>query len=100
MLSSPLSYFRDLDGYLGTVYDIESLNGWLYVGTNQGVYCKPINSSTPFKLVPKTQGQVWDLAVIDQQLFCGHNNGTLLIEKNQATHFGYYRRVDYQKTKK
>lgn len=84
MLSSPLSYFRDLDGYLGTVYDIESLNGWLYVGTNQGVYCKPINSSTPFKLVPKTQGQVWDLAVIDQQLFCGHNNGTLLIEKNQA----------------
>jgi hypothetical protein len=34
--------------------------------------------------VPKTQGQVWDLAVIDQQLFCGHNNGTLLIEKNQA----------------
>jgi ligand-binding sensor domain-containing protein len=37
MLSSPLRFYRDLEGYLGTVYDIESLNGWLYVGTNQGV---------------------------------------------------------------
>lgn len=84
MLSSTLSFYRDLEGYMGTVYDIESLDGWLYVGTNQGLYCKPIHSNESFKLVPRTQGQVWDLSVIDNQLFCGHNNGTFLINKNKA----------------
>jgi hypothetical protein len=34
MLSSPLSYFRDLEGYLGTVYDIES-SQWLAICRNQ-----------------------------------------------------------------
>lgn len=85
ILSSPLRFYRDLEGYLGTVYDIESLNGWLYVGTNQGLYCKPINSAESFKIVPRTQGQVWDLSVIDNQLFCGHNNGTFIVDQNHAT---------------
>jgi hypothetical protein len=49
------------------------------------VYCKPINSAESFKIVPRTQGQVWDLSVIDNQLFCGHNNGTFIVDQNQAT---------------
>ncbi|WP_026995254.1 two-component regulator propeller domain-containing protein [Flectobacillus major] len=86
VLSSPLTYYRDLEGYFGTVYDVATVNDWFYVGTNQGVFCKKLSDKNArFRLVPKTQGQVWDLAYIDNQLLCGHNNGTFLLEGDRAT---------------
>ena len=36
------------------------------------------------ELIDGTQGQVWTLVVIDDQLFCGHNNGTFLISGQTA----------------
>src|SRR5690606_2882906 len=60
-----------------------------YIGTNQGLFY----SSWPtgenyqelkFTLIENTQGQVWDLTVIDNQLLCGHNNGTFKIIGNKA----------------
>lgn len=86
VLSSPLKYYNDSEGQLGTVYDVAIHQGYIYLGTNQGVFCRNLaKKNTNFSLVPKTQGQVWDLEVIDNQLLCGHNNGTFLIENNQAT---------------
>lgn len=86
VLSSPLKYYNDSEGQLGTVYDVAIHQGNIYLGTNQGVFCRNLaKKNTNFSLVPKTQGQVWDLEVIDSQLLCGHNNGTFLIENKQAT---------------
>ena len=86
VLSSPLKYYNDLEGHLGTVYDVAIHEGNIYLGTNQGVFYRNLSKkNADFTLVPKTQGQVWDLEVIDNQLLCGHNNGTFLINNNQAT---------------
>jgi len=84
-LKSPIRYFSNYEGDLGTVYDIARYGKNLYLGTNQGVYYKPLEQpDRPFRLVPGTQGQVWDLTVIDNQLLCGHNKGTFRIEGTQA----------------
>lgn len=84
-LSSPLKYFNDLEGKLGTIYDVAIHQGSIYLGTNQGVFYSILaEKQANFRLIPNTQGQVWDLEIIDNQLLCGHNNGTFLIENNQA----------------
>ncbi len=84
-LNSPIRYFVDAEGELGTLYDMARFGNSLYVGTNQGVYAKLLDQpDSPFLLVPGTQGQVWDLTVVDNQLLCGHNRGTFEIVGMQA----------------
>ncbi|GAB2605263.1 two-component regulator propeller domain-containing protein [Spirosoma areae] len=84
-LNSPIRYFTDTEGELGTLYDIARFGNKLYLGTNQGVYSKPLAGKDGlFQLIAGTQGQVWDLAVVDDQLLCGHNKGTFQIEGVQA----------------
>lgn len=84
-LNSPVRYFTDTKGELGTLYDIARFANNLYLATNQGVYCRPLTiNDAPFQLIPGTQGQVWNLAVIDGQLLCGHNRGTFRIEGTKA----------------
>ncbi|MEI6575351.1 MAG: triple tyrosine motif-containing protein [Bacteroidota bacterium] len=84
---SKLSYEYDLSaGYAAAYHD-----GILYLGTNQGVFYKnwgKLNASgmekEKFSLIESTRGQVWKLQVIDDQLFCGHNNGTFIIKGDKA----------------
>lgn len=84
-LDSPVRYFTDIKGELGTPYDMVRYGDTLYIGTNQGVYYRPLNrDNIPFQLISGTQGQVWDLAVFDNQLLCGHNRGTFRIKGAQA----------------
>lgn len=83
-LRSPLTYFRDQTGKIGTVYSAVQWRGYLYLGTNQGVFRKPLNTAAPFQLVEGSQGQVWQLSIFDGQLLCGHNVGTFIIEDAQA----------------
>ncbi|MEE4198397.1 MAG: two-component regulator propeller domain-containing protein [Bacteroidales bacterium] len=63
----------------------------LYLGTNQGLFCKkweepvnPLEDTLEFKIVENTQGQVWNLFSYKNTLFCGHNNGTYIIQGNKA----------------
>ncbi|PKP13460.1 MAG: hypothetical protein CVU08_05295 [Bacteroidetes bacterium HGW-Bacteroidetes-3] len=81
---SPFSIFYDIHGKLGTVYASVIFNNNLYLGTNQGLFYKNINSNEDFKFVPGTNGQVWCLKVIDNTLFCGHNIGTFIVDDNVA----------------
>jgi len=81
---SPYRFYYDTDGNFGTVYTSSYYQGNLYLGTNQGLYYKPINSDENFKLIHGTKGQVWLLKVIDNTLFCGHNSGTYIISGNRA----------------
>ncbi len=72
---------------LSTVYATVIHKGNLYVATNQGVYyhswSKPFKEDV-FKLVEGTIGQAWNVQVFDDQLFCSHNRGALLIEGNKS----------------
>lgn len=89
-LNSPLYFYLDKAGQFGTVYSSLIYNNNIYLGTNQGLFYSPWNSRNEdsytafdFKLIPNTQGQVWDLKVIDGQLLCGHNEGTFRVTGTQ-----------------
>ncbi|MBW8330460.1 MAG: regulator [Prolixibacteraceae bacterium] len=71
---------------LGAVYTAAIYRDKLYLGTNQGLYFRPfLSSEEPFRLVPETQGQVWDCKVIDDRLFVNHNKGTFEIQGDKVT---------------
>lgn len=83
-VQSPVHSFTDDTGALGTVYASATFNGLLYVGTNQGLFYKPIESNAEFKFISGTKGQVWSLFVYDNTLFCGHDSGTFIITGESA----------------
>jgi DNA-binding CsgD family transcriptional regulator/ligand-binding sensor domain-containing protein len=85
-LSSALYFYFDKTGQIGTVYSSLIFNNTIYLGTNQGLFYSPWTQGNTtqfntfnFKLVPNSQGQVWDLRIIDGQLLCGHNDGTFRV---------------------
>ncbi|EDM35629.1 hypothetical protein PBAL39_03769 [Pedobacter sp. BAL39] len=89
-LNSPLYFYFDKSGQFGTVYTSLIYNNFIYLGTNQGLFYSKWNgdkqapfSSFDFSIIPGSQGQVWDLTIIDGQLICGHNNGTFRVNGNQ-----------------
>ncbi|MBP0902898.1 triple tyrosine motif-containing protein [Mariniflexile gromovii] len=83
-LSSPFTIYNGEKGKIGSVNTSILFNNYLYIGTNQGLFYKEINSDNQFKLVPGTQGAVWCLTNIDNTLFCGNNSGTFIINGAQA----------------
>lgn len=100
-LNTPLHFYFDKTGKFGTVYSSIIHQGYIYLGTNQGLFYSPWPSDVmttyhdfDFKLVPNSQGQVWDLSLVDGQLLCGHNEGTFVvrgskIEKLSAVNGGW-----------
>ncbi|MDW7693289.1 triple tyrosine motif-containing protein [Flammeovirgaceae bacterium SG7u.111] len=85
-INSPLYYNTDLFGNIGSVYSSVIFQNQLYLGTNRGVFYKNLEKKyapqSSFSLIPGSQGQVWELSVIDSTLFCGHNSATYIIERN------------------
>ena len=83
-LNSAFKIYRDNSGNLGSIYTIQIENNKLYLGTNQGLFYREVNSTSEFELIEGTEGQVWILTKLNDELFCGHNNGTYLIKNNSA----------------
>jgi DNA-binding CsgD family transcriptional regulator/ligand-binding sensor domain-containing protein len=83
-LQTPVHNFTDDTGVLGTVYASLVHNGMLYVGTNQGLFCKKYQSDGDFQFISGTKGQVWSLFEYDKTLFCGHDSGTFIVENTSA----------------
>ncbi|MFH7011113.1 triple tyrosine motif-containing protein [Flavobacterium sp. FlaQc-52] len=83
-LQTPVHNFTDDTGVLGTVYASITYNGMLYVGTNQGLFCKKYQSNGDFQFISGTKGQVWSLFVYDNTLFCGHDSGTFIVANTSA----------------
>ncbi|WP_430409335.1 LuxR C-terminal-related transcriptional regulator [Kordia sp.] len=74
--------YSDNSGKLGAVYDVVTYANYLYLASNTGLfYLNKDNNNLEF--VEGSQGQVWDLKVINNQLLCGHNNGTYLVQGNK-----------------
>ncbi len=86
-INSPVTFIANYKG-LGTGYSARFFNGSLYIGTNQGLFVKPFaqfsRNEENFELVKNTTGQVWSLDLFDDQLICGHNLGTFLINGDEA----------------
>ena len=83
-LQSPIKSFTDETGILGTVYTSIVHNQKLYIGTNQGLFCKNYLNEEQFRFIKGTKGQVWSLFVHDNTLFCGHDSGTFVIENENS----------------
>ena len=81
---SQFNQYIDTDGELGTIYAAAVAHGYVYVGTNQGLFYKLENSEEQFVRMVGIEGQVWDLSIIDNTLFCGHNTGTYIISGKTA----------------
>ncbi len=79
-VDSQIRVYTDQNGDLGSVYASIIHQENLYLGTNQGLFYKPISENSEFKFIEGTQGQVWCLTKIDDQLFCGHHSGTYMID--------------------
>lgn len=69
---------------IGAVYDAAVYKGKLFLGTNQGLFEGEI-SGIPgnFRLIPGTQGQVWDLEEVGSELVVGHNSGTFTLSGSE-----------------
>jgi len=80
------NYFDIGSGYASALY-----KGKLYLGTNQGLFyidwekfVNPMKKKEDFHLIEGTEGQVWSLTKIDDDLFCGHNFGVFQISGEKA----------------
>lgn len=89
-IRSPLTLF-DYNDNIESTYTTVVHQGILYVGTNQGLFARHIDSISgekrhqqSFRLVEGTEGQVWSLQVIGNTLLCGHNFGCFQVEEYQA----------------
>jgi ligand-binding sensor domain-containing protein/DNA-binding CsgD family transcriptional regulator len=84
-VNSPLSYISSGNN-IGTGYCSIIFDNKIYLGTNRGLYVKPLSElsdeGTEFELVKNTAGQVWSLEVFSGALICGHNTGTYQIRNN------------------
>ena len=83
-LASPKQLFGFSEDPIGTVYTTHIFDNTLYVGTNQGLYYKPLNADVQLKPVPDLDGQVWSLQVLNNSLLCGHDKGAFEIIGNRA----------------
>ena len=88
--SSPVTYYANTSGDLGTIYTAIRDSNHLYLGTNHGLFAADISGDdgnyrfSDLRIIPNTQGQVWKLAQYDDQILCGHNDGTFLIDGGTA----------------
>ncbi|MDQ1139928.1 ligand-binding sensor domain-containing protein [Pedobacter agri] len=89
-LNSPLYFYFDKTGQFGTVYSSIIFKDKIYLGTNQGLFYSDWSKNSElvpfnFRLIPNSQGQVWELAILNNELICGHNNGTFKVVGDQIT---------------
>ncbi|WP_333693982.1 histidine kinase [Flavobacterium sp.] len=76
-INSPFRIFSDNSGELGSVYSISSTEFGFLLGSNHGVF---EYENKKLKLVPKSQGQVWDIQKVKDFHIIGHNDGTFLFQ--------------------
>ena len=83
-IKSPINSYLDNTGVLGAIYTSVTHNNKLYIGTNQGLFFKDLNSMSKFEFVQNTKGQVWSLFSYQNTLFCGHDSGTFIVNDANA----------------
>lgn len=86
------------DGSLqGTVYATVIFNQKMYCGTENGLYVRPLTNNTgidainfQFLKLKGSEGQVWGLDVIKDDLIMSHNHGAFVVINNVAKKISSY----------
>ncbi len=87
-INSAFTYFNSGVGVEGTGYDAVYHDSKLYLATNQGVYSTGWDGSSnatlsSFNQLNGSYDQIWNLSVVDGQLFCGHNSGSSQVKNGK-----------------
>lgn len=84
--SSPFSQFIPDGDLEGTAYAAAVFGGKAYFGTSNGLFCTewrprydPFLKKDRFRMIPKTNGQVWGLSEVHGELFLGHHEGAFSV---------------------
>ncbi|NJY61746.1 histidine kinase [Salinimicrobium sp. CDJ15-81-2] len=75
-LDSPIEFFTDESGELGSVYDVVFHDQSLYLASNTGVFKFENNR---LELLEGAEGHCWNLQVYDGIMYANHNKGTFKI---------------------
>ncbi|BFM44604.1 hypothetical protein CFS9_32450 [Flavobacterium sp. CFS9] len=76
-INSPISFFYDNSGLLGSVYSVAAIDKGYLIASNHGVF---EFVSGKFNMLPNTQGQAWNITKIGTKYIIGHNDGTFCYE--------------------
>lgn len=79
---------------LGSGYSAIPYKGFMYLGTSNGLYRFKINNeknigfnSSNIEKVINSEGEVWNLSIVNGELFMGHHTGAYIIKDNEAQLF-------------
>lgn len=81
-VNSPISFFYDNSGILGSVYSVATIDKGYLIASNHGIF---EFDSGNFKMMPGTQGQGWNITKIGEKYVIGHNDGTFCYENGVLT---------------
>lgn len=91
LTNSPLQVYYDSKGQLGTVYASKRFQDKLYVASNRGLFFRSFdNPDEKFKSIPGLSGQNWNLEIVNDVLFVGHDRGTFIVNGETAIRIGSY----------
>ncbi|WP_245799987.1 helix-turn-helix and ligand-binding sensor domain-containing protein [Zobellia uliginosa] len=76
-VNSPITFYTDHTGALGTVHDVAIQENTMYLGSNTGIYYFKEDELHFFE---GSQGHVWDVESIGGDVLAGHNTGTFKLE--------------------
>ena len=78
----------------GPGYGIALLNSQLYIGTSTGLYKAPLKdvkdlsyALSSFNKIQNSEGQIWNLTVINNKLIAGHHEGGFIVSGEKANYF-------------
>lgn len=81
-VDSSISFYNDVSGELGAVYDIEKLNNNYYIASNTGVYKL---QGEHLSLIDGLKGHSWNLEKFGNVVYSNSNNGTYKISDSNVT---------------
>ena len=85
-LSLPFSLINDELGVEGTGYNAAKFKSKYYLATSNGLFeyqGKISNEGSDYTLIPGTEGQIYNLSPIGEDLFINHHRGTFVLVNGQ-----------------
>lgn len=80
-INSPIHFYTENSGNLGTVYDVAFFENSYYLGSNTGVYT--FTEDNQLRLIEGLEDHVWNISATKEELLIGHNNGCFLVQKGK-----------------
>lgn len=85
--NSPISFFGEESGIIGSVQAVHKFHNHLYVGTASGLYTENLDKNAVrfFKKLKAIPYQIWDFKVFNDQLLVGSGNGLFQLDSTGRT---------------